>query len=246
MTPQRLQKLLAQAGYGSRRGIEDLIVAGRVTVNRQVAQLGDRACAHDVVYIDKKRCHLHDPDTIVTQVIAYHKPEGEVCTRNDPQKRPTVFDNLPTLKKGRWVSVGRLDINTTGLLLLTNDGGLANHLMHPSQEFERQYAVRIYGEVTEIILKRLVEGVTLEDGFARFEHVVPAGGQGANQWYHVLVREGRNRLVRRLWESQAVVVSRLMRVRFGPIALDKRLRQGKVQELDAAQVALLQQAVSKK
>ncbi len=174
-----------------------------------------------------------------TRVLLYHKPTGEVVTRNDPQGRPVVFVNLPKLPIGRWINVGRLDINTSGLLLLTNNGELANRLMHPSSEVEREYAVRILGDVSEATLATLKQGVTLEDGAAHFDAIYFGGGENANKWYYVTVKEGRNRLVRRLWESQEIVVSRLMRVRYGPIVLPDGLRSRDHYELNDEEMALL-------
>jgi 23S rRNA pseudouridine2605 synthase len=175
-------------------------------------------------------------------VIAYHKPAGEVCSRDDPQGRPTVFHALPRPRQGRWVSVGRLDINTSGLLLFSTDGELVHRLTHPSQGVEREYAVRLLGEVDMPMLERLVEGVELEDGPARFVAIEESGGRGANRWFHVIIKEGRNREVRRLWESQGVTVSRLARVRYGPIVLERSLRPGKYRALDHKELKLLYKA----
>lgn len=229
MSKQRLQKILANAGYASRREIERWIEAGRIELNGKTAKLGDCADEHDKIMVDGRKARL--AEHVETRVIMYHKPLDEICTRNDPEGRPTVFDNLPTLKNGRWINIGRLDINTSGLLLFTNDGELANALMHPSNQVEREYAVRILGKVDEKMLKNITRGVKLDDGMARFEHVLDSGGEGANHWYHVVVVEGRNRLVRRLWESQGVTVSRLKRVRFGPVNLTSSVRQGQTREL---------------
>jgi len=218
----RIQKALADAGLGSRREIEGWIGAGRIKVNGQTAKLGDKITLADRVQVDgrdvRRPAHAES-----LRVIVYNKPEGEMVTRHDPEGRPTVFRNLPKLDAGRWIAVGRLDINTAGLLLLTNNGELANRLMHPSREVEREYAVRILGEVSEEALHRLTHGVELEDGPARFEEIVESGGDGANRWYHVVLREGRNREVRRLWEAVGLKVSRLKRVRYGNVILDSRV-----------------------
>jgi 23S rRNA pseudouridine2605 synthase len=173
----------------------------------------------------------------------YHKPEGQICTRHDPENRETVFQHLPKLRKGRWIMIGRLDINTSGLLLFTTDGELANRLMHPSSEIERQYAVRVLGKVDEEILARLKKGVKLEDGMAKFDIIMDAGGEGANHWYQVVIKEGRNREVRRLWESQGLTVSRLIRVRYGAIHLPKSLRLGMIQDLNVDEINLLRESV---
>ncbi len=234
LSGERLQKVLARAGYGSRREIEAWIDQGRISINGKRAQLGDRVEALDKVRVDGKLVPLQRLARKKTRVIMYNKPAGEVCSRADPEGRATVFEGLPRLRGGRWVSVGRLDISTTGLLLFTTNGVLANRLMHPSSGIEREYAVRVIGAVDTQVLKRLREGVTLEDGEARFETIKDAGGEGTNHWYHVVLREGRNREVRRMWESQGVTVSRLIRVRYGPIALPKRLRAGQWQELTPA------------
>lgn len=218
----RLHKALAEAGQGSRRRIEEWIAAGRVRVNGRVAKLGDRVLAGDKVTIDGRPVPLRREAFKRRRVIAYHKPEGEVVTRRDPEGRTTVFQHLPGLHDGRWIAIGRLDINTAGLLLLTNDGALANALMHPSRAVEREYAVRVHGPVAEDVLYRLTHGVRLEDGEARFEEIVASGGSGLNQWFHVVLCEGRNREVRRLWEAAGCTVSRLKRVRFGNVILGAR------------------------
>ncbi len=238
---EKIQKVLANAGLGSRRQLETWIEAGRVTVNGRMAKLGDRMTAHDRIRVDGREV-LVEARTTQPRVIAYYKPEGEICTRSDPEQRPTVFDHLPRIRLGRWISIGRLDFNTSGLLLLTNDGELANKLMHPSSQIEREYAVRIRGEVSDAMLKRLQTGIRLEDGMARFNTLVAAGGTGSNHWYHVTVTEGRNRLVRRLWEAANCTVSRLMRVRFGPIQLPATLHRGQCVELSSEDVTVLSRA----
>lgn len=200
-----------------------------------MAKLGDRASLKDIITIDGNQCELPD-EAIATRVLIYNKPEGELCTRSDPEGRKTVFESLPRIQNGRWINVGRLDINSSGLLLFTNNGELANKLMHPSASVEREYAVRVLGHITPDMTKRLVHGVTLEDGNARFEDIVDAGGEGANHWFYVLVVSGRNRMVRRLWESQGCKVSRLIRVRFGSIVLPKSLRPGNWSESDESQI----------
>ena len=228
---EKLQKILASAGYGSRRELEKWIADGRVSVNGKVAKLGDRASLDDTVSVDGKRAKLPSKDQRI-RVLLYNKPEGEVCTRSDPEGRKTVFEHLPRLKDERWVAVGRLDINTTGLLLFTNNGELANKLMHPSSRIDREYLVRIHGAVDDDMLKRLREGVLLEDGMAKFSDVVPGERVGTNGWYTVALMEGRNREVRRLWEAQNVEVNRLKRVRFGPIFMPSYTRRGQWVELD--------------
>jgi len=219
-------------GLGSRREIESWIKAGRITVNGKLAKLGDSITTEDRVQLDKKQIKFPRKTDSRPKVITYHKPAGEICTRKDAEGRTTVFSKLPRLKGARWVSIGRLDINTYGLLLFTNDGDLANRLMHPSSNIDREYAVRVVGKVNEDMLKRLQAGVELEDGPARFSDIVDSGGEGANHWYHVTLMEGRNHEVKRLWESQGITVSRLIRVRFGPIILPRNSRTGTIRELD--------------
>ncbi len=231
---ERLHKLLAQAGLGSRRQIEDWIRAGRVQVNDQPAVLGQSVTNADRIVVDGQPVALAPPTK--PRLLLYHKPDGEVCTRHDPQGRPTVFDRLPPLPSGRWISVGRLDINSSGLLLLTTDGTLANRLMHPASHLQREYAVRVNGTVDAALLDRLRAGVELEDGPARFLTIDAAGGEGRNQWFNVTVDEGRNRLVRRLWASQGIVVSRLLRVRFGPLQLPRALSRGQWREATAQEL----------
>lgn len=231
--------MLAAAGFGSRREIEGWITAGRLTVNRKRAQLGDRIAGTDRVALDGRPLRLERATPQRQRVILYHKPEGELTTRKDPEGRPTVFGALPPLHRGRWVSIGRLDFNTSGLLLFTNDGALANRLMHPAHEIEREYAVRVLGKVDDEQLRALVQGVKLDDGVARFASLADAGGEGANRWYHVTLREGRKREVRRLWEAVGVTVSRLIRIRYGAIGLPRRLPRGGWRDASAEELAAL-------
>ena len=241
---EKLQKVLARAGLGSRRELETWIAAGRVKINGVLAKLGDRVEANDKIAVDGKPLSLRvtQKENINTRVIAYHKDVGTICTRSDPEQRETIFSHLPALKRGRWVAIGRLDISTSGLYLLTTDGELAHALMHPSRRIEREYLVRVLGKVENEVLLRLMEGVTLDDGEAKFENIVDGGGEGANHWYRVTLCEGRNREVRRLWESQGLTVSRLSRIRFGPISLSKHLRRGRWEDLSPQQIADLYQA----
>jgi len=240
---ERLQKFLAQAGYGSRREIETWIRDGRISINDKPAELGVSVTGDERIRIDGRLIAATGQVSRPPRTMAYHKPAGELTTRKDAEGRPTVFDNLPKIRSGRWISVGRLDFNTAGLLLVTTDGELAHRLMHPSWQIEREYAVRILGEVEEAVLQRLQEGVMLEDGMAAFASIKDAGGQGINHWYHVVVREGRNREVRRLWESQGLQVSRLIRIRFGPVELPRSLRAGRFQDLTPQELAALYAAV---
>ncbi|WP_144206832.1 23S rRNA pseudouridine(2605) synthase RluB [Shewanella donghaensis] len=236
---EKLQKVLARAGHGSRREMEAWIAAGRISVDGEIASLGDRVEADAKIRIDGRAITIKTEDDIICRVLAYHKPEGEICSRKDPEGRTTVFERLPKIRDSRWVAVGRLDINTSGLLLFTSDGELANRLMHPSNEVDREYAVRTFGEVTESNVQQLRKGVTLEDGPANFDTIKPAGGEGLNKWWHVTLKEGRNREVRRLWESQEVQVSRLIRIRYGKVELPKSLPRGGWVELDMEQVNYL-------
>ncbi len=237
-TPQKLQKMLAQAGVGSRRDMEALIAAGQVTVNGQAATLGMRVGPEDDVRANRRKVAWpFSADKI--RVLIYHKEEGEIVSQDDPEGRPSVFAHLPRIARGKWLAIGRLDFNTSGLLLFTNSGELANRLMHPRFEVEREYAVRILGELTGEQAQHLTEGIQLEDGPARFEVLLDMGGEGKNHWYRVLLREGRNREVRRMFESQGLTVSRLMRVRFGPVTLPPALRRGRMMELPEEQVASL-------
>jgi 23S rRNA pseudouridine2605 synthase len=229
---EKLQKVLARAGLGSRRELEHWITDGRITVNGVVAKLGDRVLPGQDIRVDGHSLSAGARHGTRRRVIIYSKPEGQVCTMADPEGRPTVFDHLPVLRNARWIVIGRLDFNTQGLLLFTTDGELANKLMHPSSEIEREYAVRVLGTVDADMLARLRAGVQLDDGPAHFDDIRDAGGEGANHWYHVTLKEGRNREVRRLWEAVGVKVSRLIRVRFGPVMLPRMLRPGRWEELD--------------
>jgi 23S rRNA pseudouridine2605 synthase len=255
--PERIQKVLAQAGVASRRAIEALIREGRITVNGERAAIGQKVAPGDRVLVDGKGIALPRGEEVV-RVLAYKKRTGEIVTRDDPEGRRTVFRKLPKLEGGRWIAIGRLDINTSGLLLFTNSGELARRLMHPSFEVEREYAVRVLGEVNNDMLRELTEGVRLDDGPGRFEKVWrsdgPArggddddeGGEGsgaANRWFQVIVKQGRNRLVRRMWESQRCQVSRLIRVRYGPVELGRGIRSAGWRELEAHEIRALQRAV---
>jgi 23S rRNA pseudouridine2605 synthase len=235
-TDEKLHKVLAAQGLGSRREMERWIEAGRVKVNGRRASVGDRVGVKDKIQVDGKTLAVTRAAARRRRVLVYNKPEGEIATRNDPEGRPTVFDRLPRLQDERWIMVGRLDLNTSGLLLFTNDGEVANRLMHPSTEIEREYACRILGPVDDAMLQRLAEGVLLEDGTARFSNIRVQGGRGANRWFSVTIREGRNREVRRLWESQQVTVSRLKRVRFGSVSIPSLLKPGDWLELTKAEV----------
>nr|WP_299591914.1 pseudouridine synthase [uncultured Microbulbifer sp.] len=231
---EKLQKVLARAGLGSRREMERAIEAGRVTVNGEVAGLGERVTEDDQVQFDGKRLPGGEENRL--RVILYNKPIGEICSRHDPEGRPTVYDRLPRLKSGRWISVGRLDFNTSGLLLFTNSGELANKLMHPSSVIDREYLVRIQGHVDDDVKERLTKGVLLDDGQARFTDIVESGGEGTNRWFYCVVMEGRNREVRRLWESQGVRVSRLKRVRYGSVFIPSHVRVGQWVEMEPKEI----------
>ncbi|MBD2815577.1 23S rRNA pseudouridine(2605) synthase RluB [Xenorhabdus sp. Flor] len=242
---EKLQKILARSGHGSRREIEGYIQQGRISVDGKIATLGDRVEVKPATKIrfDGRLLNIKEPQKTVCRVLAYYKPEGELCTRHDPEGRPTVFDRLPKMQGARWIAVGRLDINTCGLLLFTTDGELANRLMHPSREVEREYAVRVFGEVDNAKLRQLKQGVQLEDGPASFKTLLFKGGEGINQWYNVTLTEGRNREVRRLWEAVGVQVSRLIRVRYGDIDLPKGLPRGGWTELGLEQTNYLRELV---
>jgi 23S rRNA pseudouridine2605 synthase len=227
---ERLQKIMAAAGLGSRRALEKQIKNGDIRINNEVARLGQLASAGDRISFENREWRVIDAQRAQRSLV-YNKPTGEVTTRSDPQGRPTVFDSLPAIDGARWIAVGRLDINTSGLLLMTTDGELAHAMMHPSNKVDREYACRIFGDVDAQNLANLKSGVMLEDGMAQFSDIQPAGGEEGNRWYHVTLLEGRNREVRRLWASQDVTVSRLKRVRYGAVFLPKRLRMGDWAEL---------------
>ena len=241
---EKLQKVLANAGFGSRREMEKWIEQGRINVNGKVAELGERVELSDKILVDG-RSITREQQNPVCRILMYNKPEGELCTRSDPEGRQTVFDRLPAITPGRWIAVGRLDINTSGLLLFTNDGELANRMMHPKHEIEREYAVRVFGEVDNKVLAKLTKGVQLEDGVAKFTKVVrrAADEEAINQWFDVTLSEGRNREVRRMWESQDLQVSRLIRLRYGEIELQKRLPQGGWVELELTELNALRKSV---
>ncbi len=236
---ERIQKVLARGGLASRREIERWMTEGKIQVNGVQVLLGTRLKAGDSLQVNGRMVNWHKYAEQATRVVIYNKPTGEVVTRNDPQGRPIVFKQMPELSNGRWIAVGRLDINTSGLLILTNNGELANRLMHPSTQIEREYAVRLLGDIPESTLEKLKQGIILEDGKAQFNEIRLVGGEGANKWYYVTVTEGRNRLVRRLWESQEAVVSRLIRVRYGPVVLPENLRAKNYYELTAKELTLL-------
>ena len=244
LNTEKLQKVLANLGYGSRREMERWISDGRISINGKMAELGDRVQSSDQLRVDGNPVNREQANS-VCRVLMYNKPEGELCTRKDEDGRPTVFDRLPRLKGGRWIAVGRLDLNTSGLLLFTNDGELANRLMHPKHEIERQYAVRVFGEVTKEMQKNVLKGVKLDDGVAKFTSLRArvSEEESLNQWFDVTLSEGRNREVRRLWESQGVQVSRLIRLRYGPLTLQKRLPQGGWLELELDSLNLLRKSV---
>ncbi len=236
---ERIQKTLSRCGLGSRRQIETAIKLGQITVNRKSVQLGHKLRAGDKL-IWKNRTWLVDTEQVFPKVLIYNKPLGLVCTRRDEKGRPTVFDKLPVIKGQQWFNIGRLDINTTGLLLFTTDGDFAHHMMHPSTNIDREYACRVFGEVTDDVIQNLLSGVVLDDGHARFSDIQAAGGEERhNRWFHVALMEGKNREVRRLWESQGLQVSRLKRVRYGGVFLPKNLRQGQSRELSSKELDIL-------
>lgn len=237
MSHERVQKILSQAGLGSRREMERWIDSGWVQVNGTTIKLGDSAGPFDKITVKGKLIINPLKEKQKTRILMYHKPVGEISSRHDPKFEHTVFDNLPHLRQGRWVQVGRLDLNTSGLLLFTNDGALANQLMHPRYELEREYAVRVHGQVSPDMLLNLRKGVALEDGTARFTRIEFRGGEGANSWYHVVLNEGKNREVRRLWESQGLEVSRLIRVRYGTLTMPRFLVRGQTYELSPKEVS---------
>lgn len=240
---ERIQKLLARAGYGSRREIERWMKEGEILVNGKQPELGTKITEADQVILRGQRLRLETKLKSAPKILMYHKQSGEVSTTKDPEGRPTVFDKLPKLSSGRWIQIGRLDFNTDGLLLFTNDGELANRLMHPSWEVEREYAVRVLGEVSNEMINQLQEGVQLEDGSAKFNRIKFAGGEGANQWYHVVLKEGRTREVRRLWEFFDLKVSRLIRIRYGTVSLPRYLARGRYEELEFKAMRTLYESV---
>ena len=233
--PQRLHKVLASCGFGSRRAMEEMILAGRITVNREPADVGQKVGPGDEVRINGElvRVRFAEPRT---RILMYHKQAGEIVTRDDPEGRPTVFEKLPNIGQGKWIAIGRLDFNTEGLLLFTNNGELANKMMHPRYEVEREYAVRVMGVLTEEQQQSLLTGIALDDGPAKVEKLTDGGGEGANHWYHVVLNEGRNREVRRLFEALGLTVSRLIRTRYGTVAMPSRVKRGQVLELTSEEV----------
>ena len=235
---ERLQKVLAQVGLGSRRTMEEWISAGRITVNGEVATLGMRVTEDDVVRADKRIVHIKTNNSSLPRVLLYHKQEGEIVSRDDPEKRTNVFDKLPKLRGMKWIAIGRLDFNTSGLLIFTTSGDLANRLMHPRFEVEREYAVRVQGSMSDEQMEQMVkEGITLEDGLVKFERLTDEGGEGYNHWYRLMLKEGRNRIVRRTFEALGLPISRLMRVRFGIVNLPPRLKRGTLAELGTGEVS---------
>lgn len=234
---ERLQKVLAQIGLGSRRTMEEWISAGRITVNGEVATLGMRVTEDDVVRADKRLVHIKTSNNNLPRVLLYHKQEGEIVSRDDPEKRASVFDKLPKLRGMKWIAIGRLDFNTSGLLIFTTSGDLANRLMHPRFEVEREYAVRVQGSMTDEQMEQMVkEGITLEDGPVKFERLTDEGGEGYNHWYRLMLKEGRNRIVRRTFEALGLPISRLIRVRFGIVNLPPHLKRGTLAELGTGEV----------
>ena len=243
--PERLQKVLAQAGIGSRREMEEWIAAGRISVNGVTAELGQSVVPTDKIKIGGRLVNVRFTTTKTPRVVMYHKPEGEIVSRDDPEGRPSVFTALPRIRGGRWIAVGRLDFNTSGLLLFTTSGELANRLTHPSSQLVRDYAVRVLGELTLEAQQLLLGGIELDDGPASFASLQDAGGEGANHWYRVTLYEGRNREVRRLFEAVGCTVSRLIRVRYGPFNLPPQLKRGRVHELNEVEVKALMRELDK-
>ena len=240
----RIHKILADHGIGSRRGIESLIKQRKVKVNGELATLGQLVSEHDFFEVEGRTVRLSKKDPTKKRILMYNKKVGEISSRNDPDHKKTIFDSLPKLKSGRWVSVGRLDINTSGLILFTNDGSLANQLMHPSSNIEREYIARVHGKVTDQILNNLMKGVKLEDGFAKFTDVQGGRKGNTNQWFAMVIMEGRTREVRRLWESQGLEISRLKRVRYGSLFLPASLKQGAFKELSKSEISALEHQVT--
>ncbi len=240
----RIHKILADHGIGSRRGIESLIKQRKVKVNGELATLGQLVSEHDIFEVEGRTVRLSKKDSSKKRILMYNKKVGEISSRNDPDHKKTIFDSLPKLKSGRWVSVGRLDINTSGLILFTNDGSLANQLMHPSSNIEREYIARVHGQVTDQILNNLMKGVKLEDGFAKFTDVQGGRKGNTNQWFAMVIMEGRTREVRRLWESQGLEISRLKRVRYGSLFLPASLKQGAFKELSKSEISALEHQVT--
>ena len=236
----RIHKILADLGVGSRRGIESLIRQKKVSVNGQLATIGQLVSEKDTFEIDGRSIKLLNKDPTERRVLMYNKKVGEISSRNDPEHKRTIFDSLPKLRSGRWVSIGRLDINTSGLILFTNDGSFANNLMHPSSNIEREYVARVHGHVSEKIVNKLIKGVKLEDGFARFSDVQEGRKGNTNQWFAMVIMEGRSREVRRLWESQGLEISRLKRVRYGNLFLPATLKQGLFKELTKSEISALE------
>ena len=240
----RIHKILADHGIGSRRGIESLIKQRKVKVNGELATLGQLVSEHDIFEVEGRTVRLSKKDPSKKRILMYNKKVGEISSRNDPDHKKTIFDSLPKLKSGRWVSIGRLDINTSGLILFTNDGSLANQLMHPSSNIEREYIARVHGQVTDQILNNLMKGVKLEDGFAKFTDVQGGRKGNTNQWFAMVIMEGRTREVRRLWESQGLEISRLKRVRYGSLFLPASLKQGDFKELSKSEISALEHQVT--